>query len=654
MYTEEYERRGFPLRDFLLKLILVIIFVFLLAWLLPKFIAPVINKTTNNNNGKACTTSTCDTSGISALTSQIFADNLERMKDAAISYYTDERLPQEEGQSQTMTLSEMIGKKIIVPLVDKNNKACDVEKSYVKITKIADEYILKVNLKDSEKEDYILVHLGCYTYCDSYICQKQDTGSATKKSKATDTVPVKGYIDRGIYYPPRSPQPVVPPSDKPADDKHYCVKYDGRYYDNKGNVVSRETYEAICFTHPEDKHYCVKYDGNYYDSKGNVVSREEYERDCQPKPEDKHYCVKYDGKYYDSKGNVVSKEEYEKDCQEKPEDKHYCVRYNGNYYDSKGNIVSKEEYEKDCVPEDKHYCEYYNGKYYGKDGRVVDESTYKSECTTPDPEYLYEYEKTTGASFSEWTPWSSWGKADCDTQEVNCSDKSITCLKKLQMLKRKEKIGTYDKTYAKQRQAVIQTGSYQSVSCSKYNYVEIDKVTYATTTTTTYTVINTVTNTTKGSVGSWQYVGRQKFTNPPRDTATTIYKFAGADYSYCDDTCTTLPNFWYDVYNYVGGMTSVTSTKVPGSTSSDTTISHDISYEASCGEYVTKTVPIYSTLTITEKAVRKEPLYGTVCYSSIKTRELISKGQTQTKWSVYNDTSLLNSGWVYTGRKKLK
>ena len=33
-----------------------------------------------------------------------------------------------------------------------------------------DEYLLKVNLKDSEKEDYILVHLGCYTYCDSYIC----------------------------------------------------------------------------------------------------------------------------------------------------------------------------------------------------------------------------------------------------------------------------------------------------------------------------------------------------------------------------------------------------------------------------------------------------------------------------------------------------
>ena len=49
MYTEEYENRGFPFRNFLLKLILIIIFVFLLVWLLPKFIAPAVNKDLKNN-----------------------------------------------------------------------------------------------------------------------------------------------------------------------------------------------------------------------------------------------------------------------------------------------------------------------------------------------------------------------------------------------------------------------------------------------------------------------------------------------------------------------------------------------------------------------------------------------------------------------------
>ena len=52
---------------------------------------------------------------------------------------------------KTLTLSDMIGLKIIVPLVDKNNKAVDVEKSYVKITKSNDEYILKINIDKNLK-----------------------------------------------------------------------------------------------------------------------------------------------------------------------------------------------------------------------------------------------------------------------------------------------------------------------------------------------------------------------------------------------------------------------------------------------------------------------------------------------------------------------
>ena len=47
MYTEEYEQKGFPIKDFILKAVLVLIFVFLLVWLLPKFIAPIINKNTD-------------------------------------------------------------------------------------------------------------------------------------------------------------------------------------------------------------------------------------------------------------------------------------------------------------------------------------------------------------------------------------------------------------------------------------------------------------------------------------------------------------------------------------------------------------------------------------------------------------------------------
>ena len=682
MYTEEYEKRGFPFGNFILKLILVVIFALLLVWLLPKFIKPTINNYSTQAT-KTCSggSGTCDTSGIAALTSQIFADNLDRMKNAAISYYTDERLPKEVGQSDTMTLSDMIGKKIIIALIDKNNKACDVEKSYVKITKLDDEYILKVNLKDSEKEDYILVHLGCYTYCDSYLCQKQNSNVPVKGSKVTGYVPIKGSIHDGIYYPPKKPTPVVPPVPTPSNPK--CEYKNGKYYDANGRVVAEAEFKKSCGL-PEDKHYCVKYNGKYYDDKGNVVSYNNYKKACQE--EEKHYCVKYNGKYYDDKGNVVSYSDYKKACQE--EEKHYCVYHNGKYYDDKGKVVSYSDYKKACIPDEpveEHKCENYNGRYYDKNGNVVNEvdyiiSCYKPVCKVYDnyyfgkdgkrvtkkqyeeqcnpKEYIYEYKKVTEDVFSRWTSWSAWDKTNCSTSAINCNENNSDCLMKLQVLKRKEQIGTYQKTYEKTRNVIRQTGSYTQKACAKYNYVEINKTIYATTTTTTYTQTNTISSTTRHSTGSWTYNGRASYSNPPRDTASTHYKFAGADYSYCADTCTTLPNYYYDSYSYNGGLSSTTTVTIPGeissSTSTSTTSTTAITGDASCSEYEIKTIPVYGTITISEKAYRTEPLYGDVCYSSTKTRKLISEGSTQIKWSKYNDTSLLNDGWVYTGKKKQK
>ena len=724
MYTEEYERRGFPFRDFLLKLILVIIFVFLLIWLLPKFIKPTVVTNASNNtkatatekssskNNKSskdstkCTSTSCDMSGLDALTSQIFADNINRMKEAAISYYTDERLPQNVGDSDKMTLSDMIGKKIIIALIDKNNKAVDVEKSYVKISKLDDEYILKVNIKDSEKEDYILVHLGCYTYCDSYICQKQATANVpVKGSKVTDVVPIKQSKDTTTTV-------VV--------ERHYCVKYNGKYYGMDGSVVSKSKYLDQCTEHKEDEHYCVKYNGKYYDNEGNIVSKTVYTEKCMEKVEDKHYCVKFNGKYYDNEGNVVSKSVYIDKCTEKTE-KYYCVFYNGNFYGKEGNIVSESEYRNQCISkEEKHYCTFYNGKYYGVNGNVVDKQTYTDECKPKEEEhhycayyngnyyglngeivskeqynkdclhieekyicqkhdgkyygingtvvsyqeykdqceekkeYIYEYKKVQQASFSKWTAWSSWSKTNCSTQEINCSDTDVNCLRKLQLYKRKEQIGTYQKAYTKTREQLVQTGSYTEKACANYNYVEINRTTYATTTTTRYTTINTVTSSTKSSSTSWKYNGRATYSNPPRDTATTHYKFVGADYSYCSDTCTTLPNYYYDSYTYQGGLSKVTNTTVTPQTSTSTSSSTSTSYDASCGQYVWKEVPIYSTIIVTDKDYRTEPLYGDVCYQSTKTRQLLAAGSTEYKWSTYNDTTLLGSGWYYTGNYKLK
>lgn len=161
MYSEYEDRKRYPIRDFLIKLVLVIIFVLLLVWLLP----------TSNDNLKG-------------LTDRIFNANIQTMKEAAIPYYTTERLPQKVGESKKMTLQQMIDLKLLLPFTDKNGNSCDTKASYVEITKKSDEYELKVNLKCGEEENYIIVHVGCYSFCEADICEKE-------KSESPETNPNK-------------------------------------------------------------------------------------------------------------------------------------------------------------------------------------------------------------------------------------------------------------------------------------------------------------------------------------------------------------------------------------------------------------------------------------------------------------------------------
>lgn len=175
MYSDEEEKRGFPIRDFLLKLILIIIFVLLLMWLLP-------------------TKSGSDVD-LSPLTDRIFNANVQEMKEAAIPYFTTERLPKNVGDEVKLTLQEMLDLKLLLPFTDKNGDSCDTANSYVTVTKQENEYLMKVYLKCNDDEDYILVHIGCYSYCttENGVCEKEnDTPTSTKPTSTTTTTTVAG------------------------------------------------------------------------------------------------------------------------------------------------------------------------------------------------------------------------------------------------------------------------------------------------------------------------------------------------------------------------------------------------------------------------------------------------------------------------------
>ena len=140
MYQNE-RKEGFNFKSFFLTLLMILLFVFLMLFLFPtKWDLKKIQNGENNLQ------STSDIEKLSVLYDEIFANNVMRMKDAAIGYFTTERLPQEVGQSRRLTLQDMYDLHLVLKMKDKNGKACSVKKSYVSMTKFEDEYHKKIIL----------------------------------------------------------------------------------------------------------------------------------------------------------------------------------------------------------------------------------------------------------------------------------------------------------------------------------------------------------------------------------------------------------------------------------------------------------------------------------------------------------------------------
>jgi hypothetical protein len=191
------------IRDLLIKIILVLLFIFLLIWLFPM-------------------------PNLGTFYDKVFADNIKTMQDAAKDYYTVERLPENVGDKDVLTLKEMLEEKLIINFVDKDNKYCDEDKSYVEVTRTATEFIFKTYLVCPTQTDYIVTHVGCYDLCgddcgeteetaieyqfyrtynkkvvDNYYCPTDYTLEGTKCIKTnstTDTIDASKNCDTGYIY----------------------------------------------------------------------------------------------------------------------------------------------------------------------------------------------------------------------------------------------------------------------------------------------------------------------------------------------------------------------------------------------------------------------------------------------------------------------
>ncbi|MBQ9024251.1 MAG: hypothetical protein IJ105_03405 [Bacilli bacterium] len=159
--------RGSFIRDLIIKIFLILLFVFLITLLFPMpNLTPFYNR--------------------------IFNDNVQTMKEAAEDYFTKDRMPEKIGDSSKLTLQQMLDKKLVLPFLDKDGKECDTNKSYVKVTKKKKEYELEVHLTCGNESNYIIEPIGCYNFCPDNSCVKdittdENTGKVTLNKDYTTT-----------------------------------------------------------------------------------------------------------------------------------------------------------------------------------------------------------------------------------------------------------------------------------------------------------------------------------------------------------------------------------------------------------------------------------------------------------------------------------
>lgn len=169
MYEEGNKHLSLNWGSLIVKLVIVAIVILLACW-------AFIRITKNSNESSSL-----------ASTDQEYINNVNAMKTAAFEYYTSQNLPEKVGETEKLTLAQMVNQKLLIDFTN-NGKSCDINSSYVQTTKTSDgNYALKVSLNCGKKEDFIVTtienkELNCpdVTKCNVKESESASDNSTTK------------------------------------------------------------------------------------------------------------------------------------------------------------------------------------------------------------------------------------------------------------------------------------------------------------------------------------------------------------------------------------------------------------------------------------------------------------------------------------------
>lgn len=116
------------------------------------------------------------------LTKQL--DELER---ATLTYLTKDNLPTTINSSKTIRLKILTSKNIITGITDDNGNKCDTNSSYSEVTRLDNNYAVKISLTCGPNSDYRIIYVGCFENCNGSICKgNEDSTNGICEITTTD------------------------------------------------------------------------------------------------------------------------------------------------------------------------------------------------------------------------------------------------------------------------------------------------------------------------------------------------------------------------------------------------------------------------------------------------------------------------------------
>ena len=122
------------------------------------------------------------------LTQQTYINNITLMKDAGFEYFSGSRLPQEIGDSERISLDEMLARNLLPEFLDEEGNSCNTTNSYIEATKTLDnEYEMSVYLSCNNKSDYIVTSISDVECVDCNVIVSDNTNNTTNDNNSNSS-----------------------------------------------------------------------------------------------------------------------------------------------------------------------------------------------------------------------------------------------------------------------------------------------------------------------------------------------------------------------------------------------------------------------------------------------------------------------------------